>query len=441
MELAHTPIPVVPPQTPRTARTRSAAPRGRARAERDVVVALLLLYSVFLSPYLSSWLPALAGYPTGAAIRELAIIVFIANFYPRLLTSMPLRRNPAAWLYTLVIVFGVISFTLTESSLSQFVIGVNSFIAYPAAFSMLYFATHTAREDGRQPYLLRRLKKHLPVIFIFVASLGTLDVAANGHLIELLGYQANYGGAEFSLVTRYYDTVRANAGIGDALAFGYLMTAATVYFLNEIKVRGLSAMALGGAAICTVACLLTLTRGAIAATALAYVFFLMSPRGLLILFLVFGAALAGITASSQYTDLFLGRFTDSDEGSAYSSELRVIMAEASIDFLANNPVGIGIGTQGAGNLLSDTDLRLNTDNYFFHMFLELGLSGGLIFLAFLAAQIRLFLRRKVCAAGKISMVSLLLITSALSSSIAFATLCVPYWMTLLLLSEVRPARR
>ena len=177
------------------------------------------------------------------------------------------------------------------------------------------------------------------MIFIVVASLGTLDVAANGHLIELLGYRADYGGAEFSLVTRYYDTVRANAGIGDALAFGYLMTAATVYFLNEIKVRGLGTMALGGAAICTIACLLTLTRGAIAATVLAYVFFLMSPRGLLILFLIFGAALVGITASSQYTDLFLGRFTDSDEGSAYSSELRVIMAEASIDFLANNPVG------------------------------------------------------------------------------------------------------
>lgn len=40
------------------------------------------------------------------------------------------------------------------------------------------------------------------------------------------------------------------------------------------------------------------------------------------------------------------------------------MAINSLNFLSEHPSGIGLGTQGSGNMLSVKDNRLNTDNYF-----------------------------------------------------------------------------
>ena len=136
---------------------------------------------------------------------------------------------------------------------------------------------------------------------------------------------------------------------------------------------------------------------------------------------------------SPYAELFLGRFTDSDESSQASSLLRLVMALNSIEFLGSNPMGIGIGTQGAGNILSDTDNRLNTDNYFFHIFLELGLFFGLIFLYFLYSQFLYAFRRIYSVKFLLSYAFLFLVSGLLSSSIAFATLGVVYWFILYLM--------
>ncbi len=108
------------------------------------------------------------------------------------------------------------------------------------------------------------------------------------------------------------------------------------------------------------------------------------------------------------------------------------MAINSIDFLSQNPMGIGIGTQGAGNTLSDTDNRLNTDNYIFHIFLELGLFFGMAFIYFLLKQFLYAFKRIESNKFIASYTLLFIISASLSSSIAFATLGVIYWFVLYL---------
>jgi hypothetical protein len=392
----------------------------------DVFFILFYLYAVFFSPYISSWLPPLAGFPVGAMVREVAIIAFLVYFIFSCALSSDCRRGVMLYLYALVVVFTFISFLSTDATFSQYIIGVNSFVAFPAVFALIYLRLRSLR-PSRRVLLLKKIAAHLSSALVVIALLGIFDVILGGKLIELLGYNPNYGGEDFVLVTRYYDTVRANAGIGDALAYGYLMSAAVIYFLNEMRCGVRSPKNIIGLAACTIACFLSLTRGAILATVFAYILFFISKRGVVFLSVLVVAGYL-VVANSSYGELYLGRFTDSDDGSAHSSELRLVMAEASIDFLTNNPLGIGIGTQGSGNLLSDTDLRLNTDNYFFHIFLELGLLGGLLFLVYILSQMYFFARVRSEMALKASVIVLFLLSSALSSSIAFATLCVPFWL-------------
>jgi hypothetical protein len=62
------------------------------------------------------------------------------------------------------------------------------------------------------------------------------------------------------------------------------------------------------------------------------------------------------------------------------------MAINSLSYLSEHPSGIGLGTQGSGNMLSEKDNRLNTDNYFFWMALETGIVGLFINMFYMASQ-------------------------------------------------------
>jgi hypothetical protein len=209
------------------------------------------------------------------------------------------------------------------------------------------------------------------------------------------------------------------------------MAVAVIYFFNRSS-RTSSWENVLGIGLCTLACMLSLTRGAMISVFLTYMVYMLTLRRFMIMLMVLPIA-GYIIYVSPYADLFLGRFTDSDESSETSSLLRLVMALNSIDFLSQNPMGIGIGTQGAGNVLSDTDNRLNTDNYFFHIFLELGLFFGPVFILFLYKQFSFAFKRIKSGKFFLSYALLFLVSSALSSSIAFATLGVVYWFVLYLI--------
>lgn len=390
---------------------------------------ITLLYLVILSPYFSSWLPSIAGMPVGPILRQaiFGIIFCIAIFFTKKPENTDARK--IVQIYVLVCILTVISFAYGPSSPVQYAVGVASFIFYPATFlfALILLDAETAEENNETFFLFDNF---FITFFIAVAAVGSLDVALDGKLVEFFGYNPNYGGDDFSLITSYNGVVRANAGISDALAFGYLMSVAIIYFFNRSG-RITSQVNTIGIMICTIACMLSLTRGAMISVFFTFAIYMFTFKRLAILILLLPVAVYLISIS-PYADLFLGRFTDSDESSETSSLLRIIMAINSIDFLSQNPMGIGIGTQGAGNTLSDTDNRLNTDNYIFHIFLELGLFFGMAFIYFLLKQFLYAFKRIESNKFIASYTLLFIISASLSSSIAFATLGVIYWFVLYL---------
>lgn len=384
-----------------------------------------MVYIVVFSPYISSWLPLVGGMPVGPLIRQIIFgIIFLSCFF-----SYAYSDNNIFRIYFAVCIATLISFFYNSLSFVQYAAGVGSFVFYPAVF---LFALILVEEEDliKIKNLFITYDKLFVGLFVISAIVGAVDVAMQGELVKILGYNPNYGGGDFSLITTYNGVVRANAGISDALAFGYLMAVAVIYFFNRIS-RISSWVNLLGIGVCSLACVLSLTRGAIISLFFTYIFYTFTVRRFILLLIII-PFVGYIVYLSPYADLFFGRFTDSDEASENSSLLRLVMALNSIEFLSENPMGVGIGSQGAGNVLSDTDNRLNTDNYFFHIYLELGLFAGSIFVFFLYKQFVYAFKRIKKNKFIFSYMLLFLISSALSSSIAFATLGVIYWFVLFL---------
>lgn len=90
----------------------------------------------------------------------------------------------------------------------------------------------------------------------------------------------------------------------------------------------------------------------------------MLLSGITLFLIVIPILMVSTTIFDKYTDTLVGRFTDSSQTSRGSTQGRIDMAMNSLSYLSDHPSGIGIGTQGSGNMLSVKDYRLNTDNYF-----------------------------------------------------------------------------
>lgn len=402
-------------------------------ANQKVAIFKLLLLLVILSPYISSWLPLVGGMPVGPIVRQMmfGFVFLVAIFLSSSFKQMRAQGILGLYLlYLLNCIFTVISFIYGPSTVVQYAVGVSSFIFYPSVFLFAILVIGLP-ESSKAKNLLSHFDNFFVVMFILAALVAIVDVALNGKLVEILGYNPNYGGEDFSLITSYNDIVRANAGISDALAFGYLMAVGVIYFFNRSH-YAYSLINFLGISFCSIACMLSLTRGAIISMALTIVIYMLNFRRFIILLLI-SPIFAYVIYTSAYADVFFGRFTDSDAASESSSLLRIVMALNSIDFLSENPMGVGIGTQGAGNVLSDTDNRLNTDNYFFHIFLELGVFFAPFFLFYLYNQFKFAFLYIRSGRFVISYTLLFIISSALSSSIAYATLGVTYWFVLYLM--------
>ncbi|MFB2863356.1 O-antigen ligase family protein [Aeromonas sp. MdU4] len=314
------------------------------------------------------------------------------------------------------------------SNVLQIIIGLHAFIFYPFTFIVLYL------------YILRLNVFEREKTIVFLASLictnlviaslvAIADVLSGGEFTLLLGYNPHYGGDGFSLINQYYDIVRANGGFADALAFGYFMVVGIVLSLSKLKNKK-SNYYIMVFVLCLIATFLSITRGAIAAGVCIFIFYAIRSKRMLILMSFLFCVLTPIL-SFKYYDVFVGRFTDSDAGSSQSTQLRYEMAINSINLLAKEPMGIGIGTQGGGNVLSEHDKRINTDNFIFHAFIELGVLGGIAYYMFISLQFLLAYNR--CnLMTYYSMVFLFLVSIMLSSSMQSGLLAVSFWLMMLI---------
>lgn len=393
----------------------------------------LLIIAVSFNPYISSWLPTFGGYPAGAFFRLGAILIFY------ILTLSYIIKTPTAkvnfFLVGSAAIFSqalILSIIVGHNNFGQIAIGLHAFFLYPMIF--LFGYTFLANSSSRTRISTKFFITKTATNFFFLFSMvALLDVITSGNFTLWIGYNPNYGGPEFSLINRYYDLVRANGGFADALAFGYLMSLGFIYFYFIIYSQGKTFSGLTGMLLTSSLAWLSLTRGAILALLFSWLIvflrstslqksliLLLSSIGLMSFFL-FG-----------YHEILLGRFLDTDPGSATSTELRLKMALNSLHYISENPFGVGLGTQGAGSTLSENDQRINTDNFFFHSLLELGVIGALFFCVYLIAQFSCIYKSMRNRAAFLCLAFLFIISSTFSSAFQAGILSVFFWVVCLL---------
>ncbi|WNJ81166.1 O-antigen ligase family protein [Cedecea neteri] len=325
-----------------------------------------------------------------------------------------------------------------NSTLLQIILGLHAFVFYPMVFTFLFEYFYNTQNELYWNSVLKFLEKLLCTLFIVMSIIAIIDVFSNGTFTLLLGYNPNYGGDGFQLITRYYDLVRANGGFADALAFGYLMVAGFIFFIYRIKNTKdkMQIINVIGVVLTSLAVVLSITRGAIIALVVASLFYLYKSRVWVraSVFLL-SVSVVLVISLSDYSGVFMGRFTDSDKGSQTSTNLRYEMALKSIDYLTEHPMGVGLGTQGAGSTLTKIDERVNTDNFIFHSFLELGIVNGSLFILFILSQFRIiYVNTKKRREIFFALFSLYIISAAFSSALQSGTLSVIFWIIAFIIS-------
>ncbi|SUB83278.1 Lipid A core - O-antigen ligase and related enzymes [Pragia fontium] len=302
-----------------------------------------LLISIMWSPYISSWFPKVNSLPLGPIVRDVAILFFYSLF---LLSFLKVRHVIIFRIHLYIVLiflsYILISIILNDSTSLQIILGLHAFLFYPMVFSFLYFYYLNNKNIGCWYTSIKYLKSLLTCLLIIASTIAIIDVITNGYFTLMLGYDPNYGGDGFMLITRYYDLVRANGGFADALAFGYLMVVGFIFFLYKINTssNGAKYIDILGLGLTSLAATLSITRGAIIALLLVFIIFLYKSKVLVWIPVLLLSGIIAISISlSSYSDIFIGRFTDSDKGSKASTNLRYEMAMDSIDYLSKNPMG------------------------------------------------------------------------------------------------------
>lgn len=407
----------------------------------NILYIILLAVNLF-SPYVSSWMGNILPFPPGAFLRDainasFIILVLMRFFLDKRKIHNVLMFNILAWLSLTLWVMTLIVFSADKM---QAIMGARSYILFPG----VYFALVMMKIQYPQSIDIKKIIRYTINLMIIAALIAIIDVLMKGGFIKLLGYNEHYAGDDLNLINSYDDVVRATGGFSDALNFGYMLTLGILLSM-ECFARGYKrCLMLGVSLILFIAICMTLTRGAILIAIIIYSFYIFSNRNLLIggiisVLIILPVLMMSTNILDKYTDILVGRFTDSSQTSKGSTQGRIDMAINSIAYLSDHPLGVGLGTQGSGNMLSVKDNRLNTDNYFFWMALETGIAGLFINLWFLSNQFyatwSLTRGQFKQQGGKTFRPILLLgiayfISSALSSAPSSSTFSIFFWTTL-----------
>ncbi|SFU05427.1 O-Antigen ligase [Kosakonia arachidis] len=293
-----------------------------------------------------------------------------------------------------------------------------------------------------------KLSRFSVYVLAFCALIAIIDVLMHGEFIKLLGYDSHYAGEQFRLIDSYDDTIRATGGFSDALNFGYTLAIGVFLCMECYAQRIMRKRMLILSLIMSVAVCMTLTRGAILIVFLIYFAYFVTNRTLIktvcvLCILMIPVIAIQTTYLDKYTDLLVGRFTDSSATSKGSTQGRFDMAAKSMAYLADNPMGVGLGTQGSGNLIAQDDKRINTDNYFFWMALETGILGLILNLIYIITQFIYGLSRQLInekihpLRPYMVMMMAYFIASALSSAPSSSTFSLFFWCVLALLPGLK----
>lgn len=396
----------------------------------------LLCVIIFLSiwsAYIGSWIAGGSGLPMGALLRDLFTILLLIFTFLRLITiKHTVKSNFVLKITWFSVVFICILLIPFSSSVSAALNGARSYILFPALFLTVYLLSKSGVD-------LRISENIIVRWFLFncllAATLGILDVISSGEVPVYLGYNPDFAGGDFKQINVFDGILRATGGLADALNYGYLMSIGYLVSLDAIyqdKQRLLTKIYISIiAGISAFACILSFTRGAILILIVATLFYLIKYRSYFLLkIIVLLTFLILIYIGPELFEILTGRFTDSNASSAGSTQGRIDMALDSINYLYSNPMGVGLGTQGSANRFSNVDLRINTDNYFFWVALELGLLGAFIFFVYIFMQFYVaFSLRKNDSFSKL-MFFLFISCGLISSAPTSAIFSINFWILL-----------
>lgn len=400
-----------------------------ARFSTNIVI-LLIVLNIF-SSYINSWLLNVPVPSIGSVFRDL---VFIFAITALLLVVLIVKRYyvafpVVAWILAAAFTLFLVPFS---SSLFTGLMGYRN-IFYPLAGIFIITCFH--RSDSASFHALR-LRKWTSNIFGLIAVFGILDFATAGNFPQMLGYNPQYNDQVAMLVRKHLGITRANAGVADALNYGYLMAFSALYGTYLLGKRNTSPrfFTIALTVMSCVACILSMTRGAIIAlflTILCY-FIVKAPFKSFCALIALSVCLAIYVPTTEYGKIVLDRFTESDAGSKSSSVIRIKAVETAIDQISQRPfIGVGLGTQGAATAYQELDLRIATDNSFFWILLETGILGfTLIYGAYIYTFYYLFTNAADKNYRRFLVLSLLLllIASALSSAPVSPTFALSYWI-------------
>ncbi|HBV0977310.1 TPA: O-antigen ligase family protein [Citrobacter freundii] len=384
-------------------------------------------------------------FPPGAILRDVLNALFVVLMLIRFLVD---RKKIHFFLVFTIFAWGslvlwVIALTIFSSDKVQAIMGGRSYILFPAVFIALAILKVCYSESLN----VEKVVRYIIFLMLTVAVIAIIDVLMKGELIKLLGYDEHYAGDQLNLINSYDGMIRATGGFSDALNFGYMLTLGVLLCMECFSQGYKRAWMLIASLVIFTAICMTLTRGAILVAVIIYAFYIISNRkmllsGITLFLIVIPILMVSTNIFDKYIDTLVGRFTDSSQTSRGSTQGRIDMAMNSLSYLSEHPSGIGLGTQGSGNMLSVKDNRLNTDNYFFWMALETGIVGLIINIFYMASQFyasfsldRRYNTHPSYACFRIYFLLgiTFFISAALSSAPSSSTFSIYYWTVLALM--------
>jgi hypothetical protein len=396
----------------------------------------LLLGTMFLtvaSRYLTAVLPSVGGNPPGAILRDAGCVALVLLAGLVVILRVESRRDaaaPASVLAVPVLLYAswvaiMVAFAPERVAAILAVRNLTLYLLLPVALHALW----------RRGFVRARLALTTFLLLAgVVAILGLLDTLSGGATVAAFG------------VVRYPELmfggiVRASGGISDSLVVAYLMGWAiivAVWWSGSIRrlsgSRLYVGLCLSVGVLCTITLIWSLTRGAWIATGVGIALFLLASRsrwavGATAAVLLVGIACTALTANSVplvahparvvtggdttpepsntgqdshgatagggTSQAVIDRLGSSDVASQESASLRLSQLLVTIQMLADNPLGTGLGTEGgAADRVRPAATRSTLDIYAMMVGLQTGVPGLILWAAVMVMVFVWWLRHR-----------------------------------------------
>ena len=432
-----------------------------------------VMFAAAFADYVSSWLPPIASYAAGGMLRDglcilfvgLAAVALVQANVSRSRVQDALRRPTAAALAAALpfVAFAAWVLLLVAASASK------SIAAQSTRNLLLYttvgFAAWVLTTRGHLS--ARTLLGTLAALGTVLAILGILDTLTHGGIVQALGYRRDYAGVPGAAdriiagpQSAFQGYVRASGGISNALVFGYLMATIGVFsaWALERSVTGrtwrdpVSLLFFVVSVLVGVACIASLTRGAMAALfAGLLVLIVVRHSRTMVLAAVGTAALAVVltwagsnllsTSGPSLVDAATARAQSSDNVSQESTAMRVDELRQGVASLRSRPMGNGLGSEGASAERAGTaSADLAPDVYVLIVALQTGIIGAVLYAVIFLAMLAWAVRRR--AHGRtlvLAMIAVFAFAATLSASPDAPVFALTIWVLMLAVSVVPDA--